>query len=532
MAISYDTAIVIAYFLLIFAAGHFVSRRYRSASAAEFISGGRTLPWYKTALTIAAMAVDPGIMGLAGLGFLWGFYPLQWNAVHIWATGWFAAMFLVPVYWRSRIVTTPELLEKRFSTASRVFFSTVMMAILVTTLAFGLYFGAILLRNFLGWSFWVSVIFVALVAVFYVVKGGMRTVLAIDVYQALFLLATIFAVTAMVLVKVGGPAGLASIKILGEAGTRLSSTVPPNDWNLASSTFFPLPAVLTWASVAGLSWLACNFGMVQRLLAARSEKDAQKSLLFTAFIVTLLVSLPGYIIGVGARTLMPGLRPDEAFARIILDYFPAGLKGILVAGLMAALLSTIDGMFTASSALFTEDIYRRFIRPKASAEDLKRVARLSAGAILLITLTIVPFVLKSETGHGFLQSFYGVVLGVVLAIYLVGIFSRRAAPRAAFLGMISGIVLAIGLDVWTPLNFAYVGFFSFLYTIAAVLLISRLEKAPSAAKLADLTVFTLSDVKGPWVGLKAWPRLMRWAGGLAFLWFVLTVVWELYIRTR
>lgn len=527
-----DAAIVAGYFVLIFTAGYFISRRHRTDSSAEFITGGRTLPWHKTALTIAAMAVDPGIMGLSGLGFLWGFYPLQWNAVYMWATAWFAAMFLVPVYWRSRIVTTPELLEKRFSAASRVFFSSVMIAILVTTLAFGLYFGAIMLQNFLGWPFGLSVVFVGLVAAFYVIKGGMRTVLALDVYQAIFLLITIIVVMAMVLVKIGGPAGLASIKVLGEAGTRLSSTVPPNDWRLTSPTFFPLPAVLTWASVAGLSWLACNFGMVQRLLAARSEKDAQKSLLFTAFIVTLVVSVPGYIIGVGARRLMPALRPDEAFSRIILDHFPAGLRGVLIAGLMAALLSTIDGMFTASSALFTEDIYRRFIKPGATERDLKRVARLSAVAVLLIALAIVPLVVRSETGQGFLQNFYGDVLGVVLALYLVGVFSRRAAPKSAFVGMVGGISLALALDVWTPLNFAYVGFFSFLATVAAITLLSRCEKAPSSDKLADLTVFTLSDAKGPWAGLKAWPGLWKWSIALAVLWFVLTLAWEIYVKGR
>jgi len=527
-----DSIIVAGYFLLIFITGILVSRRYKDSSADEFITGGKTLNWYQTGFTVIAMAVDPGIIGLAGLGFLWGMYPVQWNGVHVWIVAWFAAMFFIPIYWRSKIYTTPELLEKRFNVQCRAFFSIVMVSILVVTLAFGVYLGALMLKNFLGWSFWMSVALIFGVAGFYVIMGGMRTVLAIDFYQAIYLLITMLIVCVTVLYNVGGISGFASIKILSDAGTRLPSTIPPNDWNLFSTKFYPLPALVLWSPIVGLSWLACNYGLVQRLLAAKSEKDAQKALLMVGGFAGFFVTLCCYFAGVSMRVLAPSILPDEAYPHAIITMFPVGVKGLLVGGIMAALLSTIDGMMTASSALVTEDIYIRFFRPKATGSERKIFIRIVQVVILVITLSIIPFVMKSKSAMTFLQNFYGDVLGVVVAIYLVGMFSKRATPRAAFISMITGVMLSVYLDNFTDINFAYVGIFSFAYAIAATLLLSQFEQPLSDEKLANLTIHTLSDAKAPWVGLKGWPDLWKWALGMAFFWFTATALWEWYVWTR
>ncbi len=526
-----DSIIVLAYFFIVFIAGYFVSRHYKSATAEEFITGRRSLNWYKTGFTVIAMAVDPGIIGLAGIGFLWGMYATQWNAVHVWITAWFAAMFFVPIYWRTKIYTTPELLEKRFNVQCRVFFSVVMVSVLIVTLAFGVYLGALLLENFLGWSFWMGVVLICAASGFYVIKGGMKTVLAIDFYQAIYLLITIGVVAGMALYKIGGISSLASIKTLNNAGTLMPSVIPPNDWNLYSTVFFPLPAIITWAVIAGQSWLICNYGMVQRLLAAKSERDAQKALLLVGGF-SVFVCICGYIMGTVMRELMPGIKPDESFMKSVLTMFPVGVKGFLVAGIMAALLSTIDGMMTASSALVTEDIYLRFIRPQARGNELKIFNRIVLSIVILITLLIIPFVMKSQTAMGFLQSFYGDVLGVIVALYLVGMFSKRATPKAAFFSMVTGIMLSLYLDIFTEINFAYVGMFSFLYALVATIVLSRFEKPVPDEKLVNLTIYTIPDAKAPWIGLAAWPNLWKWALGMAIGWFMLSALWEFYVRIQ
>jgi len=526
-----DSLIVALYFLMIFVAGYFVSRHYRATSAEEFITGGRSRTWYQVAFALFAMGADPAIMGTAGLGFLWGFYLIQWPGVHTWFTTWFAAMFLVPVYWRSRITTTPEYLEKRFNIQCRVFFSLVMISILIVTLAGGMYLGALLLKNLLGWSMIASILLISFVVGFYVILGGMKTVLFIDFYQGIMIIVTLLISCAMALSKIGGISGFAASTVTGNAGINLNSIIPPSDWSLDTTVYFPLQAVLLWATVAGVGWMSCNFGMAQRLLAAKSECDAQKSLL-TLGILAVFYPFCAFIIGAVMRILMPGILPDESFIRVILFMFPTGIRGFLVAGLMAALMSTVDGMLTASSALFSEDIYQRILRPEAQAGELKRVTRTVEGLTILITIALFPLVVKSQSAMAFIQSFYGDVLGVVVALYCLGIFTTRVSPWAAFAAMVSGVVFAVVLDVFTVVNFAYIGFLSFVFTLAAGLVLCRFEQPVSRERLVDLTIHTLTDTKGPFVGLASWPGLVRWAVLLALSWFCFTAVWEWFMQTH
>lgn len=540
-----DSLIVAAYFVLVTVAGYVISRRHKAASAHDFVTGGRTCTWWQTGLALLGMAVDPGYMSIAGLGFAFGLYLTQWTAVHVWFTAWFAAMFFVPIYWRSQIVTTPEFLEKRFNVQCRVVFSLLMTVLLVMTLSLGLYLGALLLKEIIGWPLPVSVVFIAVVAAFYVLLGGMRTVMVLDTYQAIFLLVTLLAVAGMAVWHVGGIAGLAAIQDVSNADVRLSSVVPPATWSLKTGHFFHAQGIGLWATVVGLSWLACNFGMAQRVLAARSERDAQKSLLFLASMVAVVPTC-SFLIGVCMRHLQPELKPDLAFVRVMLDMFPQGVRGLLAAGMMAALLSTADGLLTGSSALLSEDVYFRFVRPKAGERERKALVRIIEILALIAGVSLVPLLVRSEkTAMQFVQTFYAVLFGVIVGLYLAGIFSKRAAPKAALFAILSGLVFAIGLDKGpaivaymrgtepaAELNFAYVGFFSFVYTLAATLLLSRFERPVPEERLVNLTIHTLQDVKGPWVGLKAWPGLWKWALLLAIGWFGASAAWEYYVRTR
>lgn len=526
-----DSAIVAGYLVGVFVAGALLARRYARRGAAEFVTGGRTFTWKQTALTLVAFAVDPTYMGMAGVAFIWGLYVLQWTAVHIWFTAWFAAMFLVPIYWRTRIVTTPEYLEQRFNAQCRALFSILMSAILIVILTSALYLGSLLLRELLGWSMPLSIAFIAVVCGSYVILGGLRTVLMLDVYQGVFLLITLGVVAWQALASAGGLEGLAAARETGNAGTLLPSLVPPLDGDPFTGTFFPAPAIVLWATVAGVSWLACNFGTAQRLLAARSEQDAQKSLLLLAILANM-ACFATFAIGAAMRTRRPELVPDKAFMEVMLTMFPRGVRGLLVAGMMAALLSSVDGLLTASGTLLTHDIYRRFVRPGVSEAEVKSVTRLVEAGALVIAIALVPLAMRSQSAVTFVQNFFGDVLGVVVALYIVGVFSRRATARAALAAMISAIGLAVALDVLTGLNFAYVGSISFAYAIVATLALSRLELPPDAARLTNLTVYTLPDAPGPWVGLRSWPGLWKWALALGIGWFVLTGLWEWYVRSH
>ena len=301
--------------------------------------------------------------------------------------------------------------------------------------------------------------------------------------------------------------------------------IPPSDWSFTTTTFFPIQAVILWATMAGVAWMSCNFSMAQRLLTAKSEIDAQKALMLVAILV-VFYPFCAFLIGAVMRILMPDILPDESFIMVILTMFPTGVRGLLVAGLMAALLSTIDGMLTASSALFTEDMYLRIIRPKAKPGELKTVTRIVEALTILITIALFPLVRKSPSAMAFLQSFYGDVLGVVVALYILGIFTTRVSPWSAFTAMVSGILFAVILDIFSPINFAYIGFLSWCFTIAVALIMCSFETPITKEKLTNLTIHTLTDAKGPWVGLTSWPNLWKWAVLLAVIWFSFSAWWE------
>ncbi len=526
--LNVDSIVVAVYFGIVFTAGYFISRRSRGESAEEFLTGGRTRTWFQTALTLFAMGADPAVMSTAGLGFLWGFYLIQWPGVHMWFTTWFAAMFLVPIYWRSQITTTPEYLERRFNVQCRAFFSLIMISILVVTLAGAMFLGALLLKNLLGWSMFAGVLLISVVVGFYVILGGMKTVLSLDFYQGMFIIFTLVVVTIMALVKIGGLSAFAAHGVAGNAGVPLASIVPPSDWSPTTDAYFPMQAVVLWATIAGVGWMSLNYSMAQRLLAARSERDGQKALLFMS-VLAVFYPFCSFLVGAIMRVLTPNILPDESFMRVILDMFPVGIRGVLVAGLMAALLSTVDGMLTASSTMFSKDIYLRIFRPTAGGLEVKRVTRIAEALTLFSTIALFPLIVESQSAMSFIQSFYGDVLGVVVALYMVGIFSTRATPRAAFISMVSGVAFAVAIDLFTAVSFTYVGFFSFVFTFIAAIVLSRFEAPLPRTRLENLTVHTLTGVRGPWVGLNSWPALWKWALLLGSSWFAFSFLWEWFI---
>jgi SSS family solute:Na+ symporter len=528
MELYIDMAVVVLYFLVILAAGYLVGKKHRGDSARDFLTGGRSLDWFKTGLTMIAMSIDTGIMGIVGIAFVWGF-AIQWNAVNIWITAPFAAMFLIPIYWRTKVVTTPELLEKRFNVSCRGFFSIVMAAYNVVVIGTSIYLGSLILNEIFGWPLYVCCAAIMAITGFYVILGGMKTVLSINVYQCMFISLTVVAVGVMAIYKAGGLAAIAGIRTLNDAGIIHPSTLMPVDWNIFSDLWYPLPSGFIWATMAGTAWIACNFGMVQRLLAARSERDAQKAILFCG-IGNGALFVFAYLIGVSMRHLMPDIFPDKAYIKAIYTMFPVGVRGLLVAGLIASLLSTIDGLMTSAGTLITEDIYIRFVRPDAEDKRIKRFARIIQIIVIIASLALIPFAAQYRTVTKFIQSLVADGFGVIIALYVVGIFSRRAAPRAAFFAMVTGIFLAMYLDFGTNISFPNVGMFTCIYSGAAVMVLSRFEKPPSKEKLDNLTVYTLSDVKGPFVGLAAWPNLWKCILIIIGSWLGLSALWEVYIR--
>jgi SSS family solute:Na+ symporter len=244
-----------------------------------------------------------------------------------------------------------------------------------------------------------------------------------------------------------------------------------------------------------------------------------------------------YIAGISMRKLMPNIEPDLSFITILIDYFPVGIRGLLIVGIMAALLSTIDGLLSSSSTLLNLDIYSRFIKKNATDRHLRNVAAIIQLVIVGIVLLIIPAYLDSgnisheRSEYEVLNEFLGSIMGVLIAIFVLGIFFKRTTAKASFIAMLIGIALGFYLLNFTDINFAHVGTIQFITVMVLGLLGSMLESKQTDEELKNLTIWTLEDVKGPWVGLKSWPGLWKWAIALPISWLVISILWETYMRS-
>jgi len=522
--------VVAGYLLVILVAGFFVSKKHRKDTAIDYLTGGHNLNWFKTGLTLIAMSIDTGIMGVAGIGFVWGM-AIQPNALNLWISAPLAAMFLIPVYWRSKIVTTPELLEKRFSVHSRSFFSGLMILYNIIVLGTSIYLGGLILQTIFGWNLLVSCMVIMGIVGLYVMLGGMKTVLAMNVYQSVFITLTLMTVGLTCIMKVGGLSAILGTSVESQAGAPLSSTLLPFDISLTSDLWYAMPSGLIWGALAGTAWIACNFGMVQRLLAAKDEKNAQKAILFTGagHVFTFFFA---YAVGVSIKMLQPDLaKADESYIFAVLNFFPVGIRGLLIAGLVASLISTIDGLLTSSGTLLTQDVFLRFFKPDANDKTIKQFARTVQAVVLTIAFFIIPVAAKEQTVTRLIQDLISIPLGVMVALFLVGVFSTRATPKAAFTGAITGTAVAVTIFFLFPdVNFLNRGFFGFIAVVITTMGLSCFEKRPAKESLKNLTVYTLYGVKGPWVGQGAWNNLWKWIAGIVVGWFLLTGFWEMLIR--
>jgi SSS family solute:Na+ symporter len=222
--------------------------------------------------------------------------------------------------------------------------------------------------------------------------------------------------------------------------------------------------------------------------------------------------------------------PDKAFIVLMFEQFPVGVTGLLVAGIMAALVSTIDGMISSSSSLLTNDFYLRFMNKNASGKAQKNAMRIFEVIIIVLSLVVVALFIGSRSSFELIQAFFGDIMGVMIGLYLVGIFSRRITARAAFLSMVISVVISVTLDLTTSINFAYIGNISFLSVILLSTILSRFEKPIPEASLENLTVWTMPGIKGPWIGLQSWNNLKWWIAALPIAWILITLSWQAYMR--
>jgi len=509
-----DWAVVAAYFLVLLAIVLTVVRKQTDTT--QYFLAGRNVGFFAIGASIFASNIgSEHIVGLAGQGASTGLAMAHYE-LHAWIVVLLAWVF-VPFYYTSGVFTMPEFLEKRFGPRPRWILSLVSLAAYVLTkVSVTVYAGAIVFSTLLPDTFgtpenafWIGAVATVVLTGLYTIAGGLRAVLYTDSVQAIILLIGSIAITAIGLDRLGGWGELQAFARTSVADYAL--------WRPLSDPDFPWLGILIASPIVGIWYWCTDQYIVQRTLAARDLTTARRGALFGALLKVwpvLFFLVPGLI---GAALQSRGLLPipvaadgalvgDQVFPTMVANLLPEGLRGLVVAGLMAALMSSLSSLFNSTATLFTVDVYEK-IRPQASERHYVNVGRAATFVVVLLGLAWIPVMpLISQGGlYQYLQSVQGYLAPPITAVFLLGVFNDRINHRGAVWGLGLGFVLGMAkllLQAFfgsgkraEPAVLAAIGDFNFLYfsgvlfliSVVTIILASRTAPAPDRERIRGLT---------------------------------------------
>jgi SSS family solute:Na+ symporter len=492
-----DWIIIALYFGVLLGIAWWVVRQKQDSST-EYFLAGRHVGWFIIGASIFASNIgSEHIVGLAGTaaksGVAMGHYEL-----HAWCIlllGW----VFVPFYMRSRVFTMPEFLEQRYSPTARWILSLIsLVAYILTKVSVTVYAGAVVFQTLMGIDFWTGALITVIITGIYTVLGGLRAVVYTESLQAIVLLVGSITVTIVGLIKIGGWNNLVSI-----VGSQHFNLFLPLD-----HPDFPWLGMVLAPPIVGIWYWCTDQCIVQRILAAKNETQARRGSIFASYLKLFpffIFFIPGITAFALSQTGQIQLAAsDQAFPTLVKALLPIGLRGLVVGGLLAALMSSLAAVFNSCSTLFTMDIYKK-IRPDASEKRLVFVGRVATGVVVVSGILWIPFMkfISGELYH-YLQSVQSYLAPPIAAVFLLGIFWKRINARGAHAGLIGGFVLGIlrliaelskkHLTGWlysfADMNFLYFCVYLFLLCVALIIGFSLFTKIPSFDKIKGLTYST------------------------------------------
>mgnify|MGYP001194535028 FL=1 len=499
-----DYAIFVGYAILILGVGLWMSRdkKGQQKTAEDYFLASKSLPWWAIgASLIAANISAEQFIGMSGSGFASGLAIASYE--------WMAALTLIivgkyflPIFIEKGIYTIPEFVEKRYSTNLKTILAVFWIGLYVfVNLTTVLYLGALALETILGIPLIYGVIGLALFAAAYSLYGGLSAVAWTDVIQVVFLILGGIITTYLALNIVSGGEGFISgLKTVYHAvPERFAMILKPENPEYVNLPGIGVLVGGMW--VANLYYWGFNQYIIQRTLAAKSLKEAQKGILFAAFlklIIPLIVVIPGiaaYVI-INDPNIMASLgdlalqntpsadATDKAYPWL-LQLLPVGLKGLAFAALTAAIVSSLASMLNSTSTIFTMDIYKQYIGRDSSDKTIVSVGRISAAVALLIAVFIAPLLQNLGQAFQFIQEYTGVVSPGILAVFLLGLFWKQTSNRGAIVGALASIPVAMYFKVapkgWSNSTlFVDVPFmdqmgYTVLITMLIIIVVSKLE---------------------------------------------------------
>jgi SSS family solute:Na+ symporter len=542
-----DWIIIVGYFGLILGLAWRVMRQKQRTST-DYVLAGRNLGWLIIGASIFASNIGAEhIVGLAGSGATDGVAMAHYE-LHAWCLlvlGW----VMVPFYARSMVFTMPEFLERRFSPTARTVLSLIsLVAYVLTKLAVGIFAGGIVfsvLLPELNWfgldSFWIGSILVIVVTGLYTVMGGLKAVAYTEAIQTFIFIVGSALVTYFGLKALGGWSELRQIagsemfnlwKPLVPAGVH-ATWAPVREAGRMAWYFndnYPWVGMLFCAPIIGLWYWCTDQYIVQRVLGAPNERQARRGSIAAGFFKLLPVFLfiiPGIIAFALAKSGKLAVLQEQlfsngelvranaqkAFPLLVAYVLPIGVRGIVVAGLLAALMSSLAGAFNASSTLFTMDFYSR-LRPKVTQERLVHIGRLATGVMVLIGLLWIPVIRGGKGLYDYLQGVQSYLAPPIFVVFFFGVFMKRLNAKGCLAALITGFSLGLfrlavdtpvklmsgfsyaeGSFLWIVNNifFQYYSLIIFIISIIVMIVVSYMTAPPSYEKISGLTYGTVTE---------------------------------------
>lgn len=505
-----------AYAALILFVGLWVSRDKsgHQKNAEDYFLASKSLPWWAIgASLIAANISAEQFIGMSGSGFSIGLAIASYE--------WMSALTLIivgkyflPVFIKQGIYTIPEFVERRYSTNLKTILAVFWIALYIfVNLASVLYLGALAMETIMGIPMAYSIIGLALFAAAYSLYGGLSAVAWTDVIQVVFLILGGLVTTYLALDFVGEGQGII-------AGAKHMLDAAPDRFKMILDSSNPqyvnLPGIAVIVGglwVANLYYWGFNQYIIQRTLAAKSLKEAQRGVVFAAFLkllLPLIVVIPGIAafvmvndadimgrLGDAALHNLPTTgKADNAYPWL-LQFLPAGFKGLAFAALTAAIVSSLASMLNSTSTIFTMDIYKVYINKKANDKTTVNVGRISALVALVIAGVMAPLLGGIDQAFQYIQEYTGLVSPGILAVFILGLFWKKTTNRAAVAGAILSIMVAMLFKMFTKLpwmdQMGYTFLISSLIIIVGSLVEGKGKNSDKAIKL-DATIFKTDGV--------------------------------------
>ena len=477
-----DLIIIVGYLALITFVGLRLAGRVKSAR--DFFLAGRSLSWWVIGLSIIGTNIGANsYVGAAGNAFSIGIAQANFEWIGAIPAMILAALVFIPLYWKAGVYSIPEYLGLRYNSTVRVVAALITSIVSVFAIGVALWAIALTLQTYLGWPIWVGIMVTGTIVGAYSIAGGLAAVAFTDMLQVSIMFVGGLVIVGLGISQTGGFSGFAET-LISENPNHLQAYLP------ADHPSYPWPGVIFGLGlVLSPAYWWAGQAILQRSLGAKSQWDASAGMMFAAFgkiFVPLLIVFPGLL----ALVMHAQIEyPDMALPWIIKNVLPPGISGLMFIAIIAALQSTIDSSVNSTSLMLTRDVRHVLIKNADPDNDLK-VGRILTLVLLLLAMCTAPLVAEMGGIFTFLQTILSLFQGPMLALLILGAFTRRATPQAGLWTLISGVIFASAAS-YAGMNMLYVAFSSFIYAVIALWLLSGLT-APQPDK--DLSTLTYS----PW----------------------------------